>query len=436
MGLLAKRIVYLGVFCFFFIGQVHGYTANDEQHLTVSIPTKGNSWLINDISKTRSVITSDGVENWSDPSDIIRTFFYIEIPGKISLGIKGNVRQGSSIIKVSFGDLSKNITLSNTESKIIYIGEFKVDEIGYYFVDMQGIQKQGDAFADITAILLGNDGNSDFVNYVKDDFYFGRRGPSTHLIFDNPEGVEEVEWFYNEIEIPEGNDVIGSYFMAAGCKEGYFGIQVNSQTERRILFSIWSPYQTDDPGAIPDDQKIILLKKGAMVNTGEFGNEGSGGQSYKVFNWKTKTRYRFLLGAKPNDNHSTIYSAYFYDPEIEKWDLIARFNRPKTKTYLKGLYSFLENFEPSMGVVERRGGYYNQWVLDASGNWHDINEARFSADATARKDARLDYSGGSNGQGFYLKNCGFTNDWIEIGTRLVREKSSAPPSIDFSSLEQ
>ncbi|MCK5370663.1 MAG: DUF3472 domain-containing protein, partial [Cyclobacteriaceae bacterium] len=329
----------------------------------------------------------------------------------------------------------KDLSLTNTELKDIFIGEFTINTAGYHFIDIEGLQKDDAVFADIKDVLLGNDANSNFVNYVKDDFHFGRRGPSTHLIFDNPPGVDDIEWFYNEIEIADGNDVIGSYYMANGCRQGYFGIQVNSPTERRILFSIWSPYRTDDPSKIPADQRITMLKKGENVNTGKFGNEGSGGQSYKVYNWKTNTRYRFLLGARPTGNNSTIYSAYFYDPEVGSWDLIAKFERPKTDTHLQGLYSFLENFVPNTGAIERRGGYYNQWVRDANGKWHEITEARFSADATAKKDARLDYSGGVNKHGFYLKNCGFTNDKVEIGVNLVREKSKAAPSIDFSSLE-
>jgi hypothetical protein len=37
---------------------------------------------------------------------------------------------------------------------------------------------------------------------------------------------QEIEWFYSELTVPEGSDVIGSYFMANGFSEGYFGIQV------------------------------------------------------------------------------------------------------------------------------------------------------------------------------------------------------------------
>ncbi len=62
--------------------------------------------------------------------------------------------------------------------------------------------------------------------------------------------------------------MIGSYFMANGFGQGYFGIQVNSASERRILFSVWSPFSTNNPREIPDDQRITLLKKGEPVHAG------------------------------------------------------------------------------------------------------------------------------------------------------------------------
>ena len=57
--------------------------------------------------------------------------------------------------------------------------------------------------------------------------------------------------------------------------------------------------------------------------------------------------YGFLIGAKPSSVGYTDYVAYFFDPEMNEWNLIAQFRRPKTTTYLKRLYSFLENFIPA-----------------------------------------------------------------------------------------
>lgn len=55
-------------------------------------------------------------------------------------------------------------------------------------------------------------------------------------------------------------------------------MQANSATERRILFSIWSEWNTDNPGDIPEEYKVVLVKKGPGVIDGEFGDEGSGGK--------------------------------------------------------------------------------------------------------------------------------------------------------------
>lgn len=402
--------------------------------LDIGIPTAGNSWVLENGGYTYSdLVTSEGIRNWNNPNHSIRTFFYIEQAGEISLGIRAKVNAGISKINFSFGDESKDISLQGSSFKDTYIGHFQVDKPGYYFVDIKGLEKEGTVYADVNDILLGGH-NIGATKYVKDDFYFGRRGPSVHLNFRLPEDVNQVEWFYSEITIPKNQDVIGSYFMANGFGEGYFGIQVNSSRERRILFSIWSPYQTDNPSDVPEEYKIRLLKKGKGVTAGKFGNEGSGGQSYKVFNWKTEVNYGFLVGAKPTGDGSTDYIAYFHDPEINNWSLIAQFRRPKTTTYLKHLYSFLENFIPEQGVYERKGLYENQWVYDASG-WHELTEIIFTADNTARKEYRLDYSGGLENNGFYLKNCGFTNDKVLVDSRFERNKLGVPPNIDFNSLE-
>jgi hypothetical protein len=243
-----------------------------------------------------------------------------------------------------------------------------------------------------------------------------------------------IRWFCNEIEVPAGNDVVGSSYMANGFGEDYFSIQVNSETERRILFSVWSPYVTDNPNDIPEDEKIKLLKKGDGVKTGEFGNEGSGGQSYRVYDWKAGNKYRFLLGAKPTTNNSTDYTAYFYAPEIGKWELIASFRRPKTSLYVTRPHLFLDYFMTVMGQFTRKATYKNQWLKNTDGKWFEITEAKFTADDTARKNSRLDYAGGSEGLHFFLKNCGFFSDRTTIDSFFKRTELGVEPDIDFEKL--
>ena len=424
-----KYLKSLSLIFVFIITSCKQESSFDVSLLNTEIST-GNSWVINDVAKSSEVITKEGITNWTDANDTIKTFFYTEKEATIPFGI---IAKGSSEISVSYNDKAESLKLINTEFDTIYIGNYTSSGKGYNHIDIQGISKTSNTFSEIKSIIFQQPEDSRLVKYLKDDFYFGRRGPSTHLVFETPS--DDIEWVYSEIEIDEGQDVIGSYFMANGFGEGYFGIQVNSDTERRILFSIWSPFKTDDPNSIPEDQKIKLLKKGEGVTTGEFGNEGSGGQSYKVFNWKAQTRYGFLTSVKPNGDNTTDYTSYFFNPETNKWHLIASFKRPKTDTFVTRPYSFLENFIPNTGALSRRGGFYNQWMRDSEGQWYEITEAKFSADATARKEARLDYSGGIMNDGFYLMNCGFTNDHTIIGTVFSRTKLGVPPTINFKDLE-
>jgi hypothetical protein len=416
---------------------IQASAANPENYNSlpsVSIPTAGNSWLVNDPANNK-VITNNGITGWTDAAQVIRTFFRTEKKGKLNISIVAKNRSGSSEIKAAFENKEKKIVIKNVTYDTIPLGEFTVTSPGYCWLELKGISKSSQVFADVKALIIDGPASEGVVTYVKDDFYFGRRGPSVHLRYEIPQEASDIQYFYNEITVPEGNDVQGSYFMADGFADGYFGIQVNSPTERRILFSVWSPYKTDKPGEIPEEYKIILLKKGPDVIAGEFGNEGSGGQSYRKFYWHSGTTYRFLLKGNPSENNSTDYAAWFFTPETGKWNLIASFRRPKTNNYLKSLYSFLENFIPETGFITRKGYYSNQWIMDSSGKWHELTKAKFTADATARKGSRLDYSGCSEDGNFVLRNCGFFNDSITMNRSLERKASGKKPEINFMELE-
>jgi len=419
----------------FIFPPLNNFKAAPYEGTLISIPTAGNSWVINDVSPNSKTITSSGITNWNDNSARIRTYFRTEQTGNLNIAVRSKVSSGKSVIQVTVDNEKRNITLTNTVFDTIYIGTFNIDKAGYQWIELQGISKDGSTFAEVTNILISGAATDGKVYFVKDDFYFGRRGPSVHLRYEIPEEVSNIVWFYNEITIPEGNDVMGSYYMANGFADGYFGIQANSPTERRILFSVWSPYKTNNPHDIPDDYKILLIKKGPDVIAKEFGNEGSGGQSYRKFFWETGITYRFLLKGEPSENNSTDYTAYFFDPGSDSWDLIASFRRPKTNNYLKNLYSFLENFIPDTGPLTRKGYYSNQWVLDTGGNWVELTNVRFTADATARKDSRLDYSGGVENGAFFLRNCGFFSNKTEMNLLFSRPKKDSPPVINFSELE-
>jgi hypothetical protein len=400
----------------------------------VHIPLAGNAWALGDPLASSALIGETGLRDWQDSAQSIGVFFHLAGTGKLQLSIRARVPDGESVLQCSFGGETREITLRNTDWEVIPIGTFEVEQPGYQRLELQGKTRTGSTFAEVEALALEGDAARGEVHYVKDEFYWGRRGPSVHLWFPEADKVREVEWFYSEITVPEGQDVLGSYFMANGFNEGYFGFQVNYDTERRILFSVWSPFETDDPGSIPEDQKIVLLKKGPEVYTGEFGNEGSGGQSYLRYPWRAGVAYRFLLRGHPAEGNNTDYTAWFYAPEAGQWMLIASWRRPQTSTYLTGLYSFLENFIPETGVIPRYALYGNQWIRDAGGQWHELTHARFTADATARKGNRLDFTGGVQDGAFFLKNCGFFDERTEINTGFKRSPAGEEPEVDLEGL--
>ena len=373
----------------------------------IHVPLAGNSW-----------------EN----NGLISTYVFLHKTGTVEVSAKLNISSPLKIV-CRIDDQTKNTKLKPGENQYT-LGKFNIKDTGYIKIDVSKIK--------LDELVLSGTAIDEKTSFVKNDegnfFYWGRRGPSVHLNYDIKSIDTAIEYFYNEIVVPKANDVVGSYFMANGFAEGYFGMQVNSATERRILFSVWSPFNTDDPKSIPADKKIILVNKGKDVYTGEFGNEGSGGQSYLKYDWQAEDTCRFLLRAHKIENNYTNYTAWFFLPKEKQWKLIASFNRPYTSTYIKRPHSFLENFMPNTGNIMRKAIYQNQWVRTVDGRWIALNKATFTADNTARKQYRLDYTGGSENDHFYLQNCGFFDQRTIISSTFTIKSPSTPPIIPLKDL--
>jgi hypothetical protein len=138
---------------------------------------------------------------------------------------------------------------------------------------------------------------------------------------------------------------------------------------------------------------------------------------------------------EPDGKGNTLYTAYFYAPEVGDWILIASFLRPKTDTWYKRPHSFLENFIPESGHLERRVFYENQWVSDGEGNWVELTEAKFTGDDIARRGYRKDLAGGSDSGKFYLKNGGFFDFPSTLQSMHVRPAKGKKPEVDFGDLK-
>lgn len=413
------------------------FRAVEADELSWSIPAAGNSFP-RDPGQGLPRADRNSILRWNDTDTVVSIYFHIDRPARIGLAVEAETSSGLIPMEVAVGRERVTMSIGGEGGKVRSAGTHDLKGPGYVRVELRILESAGKATLELQGLVIRSDTEGLVVTRVATHegnmFYWGRRGPSVHLSYVVPRDVL-IEYAYSEITVAEGEDPTGSYFMANGFGEGYFGIQVNSPTERRVLFSVWSPFQTDDPRKIPDDQRVQLLAKGPGVRTGEFGNEGSGGQSYLVYPWSAGKTYRFLTQVVPDGEGSTIYTAWFGDTSENEWRLIASFRRPKTETYLRGFHSFLENFDPNTGDQMRRGQHGNVWIRSKSGAWHECLSARFSVDATGQGGHRLDFDGGAIGDRFYLRNCGFFDGTQKPGAVFERSSSSnTPPEFDLASL--
>jgi FKBP-type peptidyl-prolyl cis-trans isomerase len=285
--------------------------------------------------------------------------------------------------------------------------------------------------ASIAGILLGGTA----VEQMHYNHKSRRNAASVHLKYPVADSVKTVS-FYNEITVPAGFDPIHTYYMACGFARGYFGIQVNSEKERRVIFSVWDAgNEAVDRNKVGAENRVMLLAKGDSVITNDFGNEGTGGHSHFVYPWKTQTTYKFLVTALADSaSQSTIYAGYFYVPEKQRWKLIASFLAPKDGKPLRGLYSFSENFVGINGQLERKALFGNQWIQNgANGQWSELTEARFSYDVTGKMGDRIDYGASVTSNGaFELWHGGFKNATANYGQTFNRPARQNKPVIDFT----
>lgn len=261
-----------------------------------------------------------------------------------------------------------------------------------------------------------------------------RNASSVHLGYAAPdEHKDDVEWFY--CEVTPKTDPLWTYYMATGWHRGYFGMQVNSETERRVIFSVWdSGNEAVDRKKVKAEDLVQLVKKGDGVYAGGFGNEGTGGHSHLVHDWKLGDTIRFAVQAKPEGTHTT-YTGWFSHVHggeatvTDAWQLVASFNAPRDGKYLHGLYSFSENFSGNNGDRDRQCDFGNIWLRSNGGDWLAVRSARFTHDGHGK--LRSDRRAGVRDGRFFLQHGNFATPTMRHGSRLTlpEDTTGKPPQL-------
>lgn len=400
----------------------------------VVIPLASNGYIEpHEKYGTYGTISNNGVGGWISSEGEIKVYFLAKHAGDLKLAVQAKAPDSDSFLQVkcadvgSLGSLGKDIRVSRSNDyRNIPVGTFSIKKAGYQQVTITGNAKSGGTYyPDVRSLVLSGPAARDVV--FNSSRY--RTAPAVHLRYPVP-GNPQVDTFYSELTIPKGSDHLNSYYMANGFSGGYFGIQVNSPTERRVLFSVWSTFKTNDSSKIPADQRVLLLKKGPGVTTNDFDNEGAGGQSYLKFNWQTGTTYKFLVRASRNEREkSNTYTAHIYTPETKSWRLIATWKQQKSNSRpLSGLYSFVEEFGAgTTGNRKRYGLFGNQWVRRTDGQWVELARAGVTTTADSTKHPRFDVGGESAGGGFGLYSGGFKDYMLPLrNVQLTRRPGVRP----------
>lgn len=376
------------------------------------------AYLDPDVDGAR-VSERSGITRWTDPNLKVLWFGRIATAGRLDCSVVLRLpEEASSKLRLTVAGQSREATVAGDGSNSVTadFGAFDIAQAGYQKFTLESLDPAGTSFGDLDALVLDGPATQDAHFNLKPR----RNAASVHLMYPVPKDVE-VAAFYCEMTGLE--DPVWTYYMACGWHRGYFGMQVNSPTERRIIFSVWdSGNEAVSRDKVADEDRVKLMAKGEGVYTGDFGNEGTGGHSHLKYMWKTGERQRFLVTAKPTDATHTIYSGYYFHPDKKQWFLISSWRAPKEGGYLRGLYSFSENFGGANGHLLRMALYGNQWIQTSDGRWIELTTASFSHDGTGKAD-RLDrFMGVEDGQ-FFLAHGGFGP-----GFTAYRETFTRPPT--------
>jgi hypothetical protein len=398
-------------------------------HAELRVPAC-TAYLDPDVNGAR-VSPRSGVTGWNDPGLRVLWFGELKATGNLEASLEVRLpEKTTSKLRLTVAGQSREVVLSGAATNVVVrLGSFDIRESGYQKFILESLNPAGQNAGDLETLVLNGPAAQEAHFNLKPR----RNAASVHLLYPVSKDDTPVEAFYCEVTGVE--DPLWTFYMACGWHRGYFGMQVNSPTERRIIFSVWdSGKEAVDRSKVADENRVRLVAKGKDVYADDFGNEGTGGHSHLKYLWKTGQKQRFIVTAKPTDATHTTYSGFYFHPDKKQWILISSWNAPKEGGWLRGLHSFSENFGGANGHLVRKALYGNQWMRTNHGQWLELTTASFSHDPTGRAD-RLDrFMGLENGQ-FFLSHGGFIPGFTRFGEKFTRPaQGQTPPDIDLPEL--
>ncbi len=235
--------------------------------------------------------------------------------------------------------------------------------------------------------------------------------------------------FYNEVVVEKSVD--GSYFMACGWNNGYFGIQqLGSPDDKIVLFSVWDAAKGDDPNDVKTEDRVEVLYQGEGVRIKRFGGEGTGAQCLWKHGWQSGETNQFLIQADTADK-TTAYTDWFKSTTLQNWKKLATFRAPHSPGVLRGYYSFIEDFRRDRKSANEthRARFGNGWIKSNEGTWLPLIHAKFTA-SNAEWESKENIDAGSRDGWFFLATGGDIRSSRKLSTTidLPSLPSQSPPA--------
>lgn len=268
------------------------------------------------------------------------------------------------------------------------------------------------------------------------------------------------DWVYEEVMVPESSAVVGTYCMSLGVLHGYMGIQIDSDNDYPIIFSMWDNGSTDEDPYLPDYLRSGALDWEKGVTIARFANEGTGAQAkYRTGkNWIPGKWVKFISNARPeiidvevdDPAHpgqkktitytNTLCSAWFMADGLDNdWHYIATIRQSGANNYFDGWYSFLENYNWPSGQWQRKAYYRNGALHSLSnGKWYHANSVGFGhTDGGDKYGDRRDYGQGQTEDFedcFFMSSGGYHNDPVQNAQVLPLKRNFMP--VDQATLDR
>jgi len=180
-------------------------------------------------------VSENGVGGWTDADSLIKVYFWANSRGTLNIALNAKSPESTSSLQISHGDRKSTIDVRRSDEYAdIPVGPISIKKTGIQIVKVKAVRKSGAYYPNLRELVVSGPA----ARGVRYNTIPYRNAPSTHLWYETPKGAD-LDAFYSELTIPEGADPLHSYYVANGFSGGYFGIQVNSETKRTVLWGFW-----------------------------------------------------------------------------------------------------------------------------------------------------------------------------------------------------